>query len=367
MSEHLFTAFRHGGGPTQYEERKSAVTADILQAGLVFCTFIIVLAGLVVFPGIRGKKRIYCAIRGLLTVYIGAAIIIAIFGQEWEVSKIRTQTEYKAGTDQDIEAEVGVKIGLQSVNITLKGTPENQLDEQINYNERFAWAPSWSQGRNFFSPFAGQINREFRDALYRGLPYPILWIAKYFTIDAENLRWGRSYRMSGYYAFIMMWAAFPTWIIANILLFMVINYAAYCMILTGLWLLLANLLYCTLRWGPELHIPFADGVLVFQYGWCFWITLSTGLLCLVYGCTVLVCNKTWPDKTAEFFHDYDKPVRRREQNKLTTNLLEDKLSHDTVLVLEEFDGSASEVGNGSIGYSSRRVSIDTYSTSIFEF
>ncbi|XP_077992198.1 dual oxidase maturation factor 1-like [Glandiceps talaboti] len=364
MLSKYFTAFRHGGdAPTQYGENRTAVTADVLEVGIVFCSLILVLAYLVVLPGIRGRKRLYGAVRGLLAIFIGATIILVNFGQEWEVSRIHTQTEYKAATDQDIEAEVGVKIGLRSVNITLRGTPENQINEQINYNERFSW-DSWDQGRNFYSPYAGQVNREFRDAQYRGLPYPILWIAEYFTIDAENLRWGRSYRMSGYYAHIMIWTAFPTWIIANILLFMVINYAAYCMILTGLWLLLANFLYWILRWGPELSIPFADGVLNFHFGWCFWITFVTGIICVLCGFLVLVCNKLWPDKTADFFQDYDRPVRRRERDNA---MQEERVQHlptgDTVLELQDFDDSESGVDNDSHGNQSRR-SVSVASSSI---
>ncbi|XP_070539714.1 dual oxidase maturation factor 1-like [Ptychodera flava] len=349
MLDELFTAFRHGDAPTLYGENRTAVSADILEAGLIFCTCIIATAYLLILPGIRGRKRIYGAVRGLLAIYIGAIILIANFGQEWEVSEIHTKTEYKAATDKDIEAEVGVKIGLRSVNITLKGTPEKQLNEQINYNERFSWAPTWDQGRLFYGPWGGQVNQEFRAAQYRGLPYPILWIAEYFTIDGENLRWGRSYRMSGYYAHILLWTAFPTWIIANILLFMVINYAAYCMILTGIWMLLANLMYWILRWGPMLRIPFADGVLDFHFGWSFWITFATGIICLVYGSTVLVCNKLWPEKVADFFEDYDKPLRKRDKKRRQLDEIERDLdSSTTTLEMTNFNGET-----GSLGYESR--------------
>ncbi len=66
---------------------------------------------------------------------------------------------FPTGSTHEIEADIGVKIGLRSVNITLKGTPEhqnlsNQETEQINYNERFDWSgDSWQQGRGGFGPF----------------------------------------------------------------------------------------------------------------------------------------------------------------------------------------------------------------------
>ncbi len=52
---------------------------------------------------------------------------------------------------------------------------------------------------------AGYVNREYREAQLRGAPFPILWIAEYFTIDGEGIRWGRFYRQAGFYAHIMLW------------------------------------------------------------------------------------------------------------------------------------------------------------------
>lgn len=52
---------------------------------------------------------------------------------------------------------------------------------------------------------AAEINQEFRAAQYKGLPYPILWVAEYFTFDGEGVRWGRNYRTAGWYTHIMEW------------------------------------------------------------------------------------------------------------------------------------------------------------------
>ena len=41
---------------------------------------------------------------------------------EWEKSEIETKTLYKAFSKKEIEAHIGVKIGLRGVNITMKGT-----------------------------------------------------------------------------------------------------------------------------------------------------------------------------------------------------------------------------------------------------
>ena len=58
----------------------------------------------------------------------------------------------------------------------------------------------------FASFEAGQINREYREAQLKGAPYPILWIAEYFTLDGEGIRWGRFYRQAGFYSHALIWS-----------------------------------------------------------------------------------------------------------------------------------------------------------------
>ena len=48
-------------------------------------------------------------------------ISVTNFSLEWEASSTHATTKYKAGTGKDINASIGVHIGLRGVNITLKG------------------------------------------------------------------------------------------------------------------------------------------------------------------------------------------------------------------------------------------------------
>ena len=78
-------------------------------------------------------------------------------------------------------------------------------NETINYNEQFWWANPWAQGRLGFGRFAGRLNQEFRAAEARGMPYPILWVSEYFTLDGEQIRWGRKFRIAGWYTHQALW------------------------------------------------------------------------------------------------------------------------------------------------------------------
>ncbi|XP_002732268.1 dual oxidase maturation factor 1-like [Saccoglossus kowalevskii] len=312
-SDGFFDAFRMYGLNPYYAPNKTAVTYDVLEAGLICAVLIVAFSFIVIVPGIRGKERLFACLRTALSLFVFAVIILANYGQEWETAKISTKTQYKAFTSEEINATIGVKIGLRSVNITVKGEPEKQIDETINYNERFGWSDGWNQGRLGFGPFAGPISREFRAAQYKGLPYPILWIVEYFTLDGEEIRWGRSYRTAGFFTHICMWLAFPLWLLTNILLLLVLRYGAFFMALTGIDMLLANLLFATLRSGPDLTIPFEDATLMFKYGWCFWLNLITGLFCVIASIIIVILDYRFPSALATFFNsdilqDYEDTV-----------------------------------------------------------
>ncbi|XP_013403434.2 dual oxidase maturation factor 1 [Lingula anatina] len=299
----LFDTFRNKSGPTLYGPLKTPVTADVLEAGFIYAIAILAFSLLIILPGVRHKERIFYFVRVVVSLWIGSIIILANFGQEWELSEVHTKTQYRAGINHEINASIKVAIGLRSVNITLKGTPENQVSETINYNERFHWdeEPGWQQGRFGFGPYSGLVQREFRRGQYRGLPYPILWVAEYFTLDGEGIRWGRHYRQAGFYSHIMLWLAFPLWIICNILFFMVIRYGSYFLFFTGSCMVLANILYASIRNPTELVIPWEEAVMEFHYGWCFWLCLITGVLSIVFSMIILFMDLRFPSEISTFF------------------------------------------------------------------
>ncbi|KAI8506261.1 regulation of thyroid hormone proteinration [Branchiostoma belcheri] len=355
-SSMLYQAFRVDGGPTQYPPNPTPVTADVLEVGLVFAVAILAFSFLVILPGVRGMQRLFFAVMVFFSIFVLATIMVSNFGMEWETAEVHTRVQYKAFIAEEMDGTVGVKIGLRAdqtsvtmvtgvrLHIKCRGeymrSGEGELkNEEINYNERFHYGQD-GQGRIGFGPYvvptlalgvlaksaapgmsnledsrtnlqkkrgssvtvgASLINREFRAAQYRGLPYPILWVAEYFTLDGEDIRWHRSYRLAGYYTLTMLWTAFPLWILTNILFCMFIRYGAYFMMLTGGVMLLGNLIFHFLRFGPVLAVPMGTATLVFHYGWCFWLNLAVGSVTLVLGAAILFLDLRFPDVTSTFF------------------------------------------------------------------
>ncbi|KAH3869203.1 dual oxidase maturation factor 1-like isoform X1 [Dreissena polymorpha] len=297
-----FQAFRTNGAPTYYDANPTPWQADVLGAGLIFAFCSVAFSLFIILPGIRGKEKIYTFIRVTVSLYIGAVIVLTNWSyslDSWETAHIHTRTKYKAGTGKEISAVIGVYIGLRGVNITLKGTPETQLNETINYNEHFSW--EWDRGCVGFGPNAGPFNQAYRAAQYRGLPLPILWIAEYFTIDGEGISWGRHYRQAGWFSHISLWLCFPLWILTNVLFFVLLKYGACCLVLTGVCMNISNFIWYKCRNVNDLKIPFVAGFMEFSFGGSFYVCLGTGILCILCGAIVWVLDHQIPNAATTFF------------------------------------------------------------------
>ena len=67
-----------------------------------------------------------------------------------------------------------------------------QLNETIDYNEQFIWR----MGQNYAGAYA--------EALEKGLPYPVLYLAEKFTPSSPCGVY-RQYRLAGHYASATLW------------------------------------------------------------------------------------------------------------------------------------------------------------------
>jgi len=322
-----FDAFRTDGGPTLYNlSNRTPVTGDITHV-LIYLTFgTIFVAFLIIFPGVR-KERITTFFSVTLSLYIGLAILLLANGTDWHVAKARILSPYRAFSHDKLYADLGVHMGLNSVNVSLKAIPVvNQTTLGIDYNERFYWTG------------ATEMKEEYRSALVKGLPYPILTVVEYLSLDAEGFCWGGAYRQAGYYSSILLWASFAVWLPMNILFCVVPRYGGYSMAVVGGILLLSNIVYTTNLPPSPLVVPFEGSVFLrFSYGWCFWMAMATGILCVIVGCAISVVDLLLPHKFSTILEvDYDTPYDRHiilQDNKPNNNRsieirgsLEDKLN-----------------------------------------
>lgn len=80
----------------------------------------------------------------------------------------------------------------------------------------------------------------------------------------------------------------------NLLLIAVPRYGAYTKVLTGLLLVATNGGYYMLLPKRPLTIIIEGGHLEFRLGWCFWLVLVAGVLCLFVGLVISAIDLVWP-------------------------------------------------------------------------
>lgn len=142
----------------------------------------------------------------------------------------------------------------------------NHTDRDIDFNERFTWDA------------ATDMKNSYKSALKRGLPYPILTVAEYFSLGREGFSWGGQYRAAGYYASILLWSSLASWFLMNLLLIAVPRYGAYMKCLTGALLVCTNIGYFFMLPKRPLVIHIEGGKLEFSFGWCYWLLLVAGCI-----------------------------------------------------------------------------------------
>ncbi|KAF1536462.1 Dual oxidase maturation factor 1, partial [Eudyptes schlegeli] len=250
----------------------------------MLATFIIIL------PGIRGRGRLFWFLRVVMGLFVGAVVLTIQFTRDWETGWVTANTSYKSFSRALVNADIGLHIGLAGVNVTLVGNPVNQVNETINYNEHFAWS------------FGADYDHSYGEGLEKGLPSPILYVAEKFTTQSP-CGVHRQYRISGHYASLTLWMAFCTWLISILLFSMpILLYGGYMLLLTATLMLFSLLFFFTARNTPKCPIQFGPASLKTEYGGSFWLTLATGLLCLLLGLGVIILNSVQPEKLKLVFN-----------------------------------------------------------------
>uniref|UniRef100_A0A2K5P5C9 Dual oxidase maturation factor 1 n=1 Tax=Cercocebus atys TaxID=9531 RepID=A0A2K5P5C9_CERAT len=229
-----------------YAGPKPAFPMDTTSATIIMIFLTALATFIVILPGIRGKTRLFWLLRVVTGLFIGAAIL---------------------------------------------GTPMQQLNETINYNEEF----TWRLGENYAE--------EYTKAMEKGLPDPVLYLAEKFTPRSPCGLY-RQYHLAGHYASAMLWVAFLCWLLANVMLSMpVLVYGGYMLLATGIFQLLALLFFSmATSLTPPCPLHLGASVLHTHHGPAFWITLTTGLLCVLLGLAMVVAHRMQPHRLKAFFN-----------------------------------------------------------------
>ncbi|NWR85353.1 DOXA1 factor, partial [Furnarius figulus] len=263
---------------------------DTTRAVIVTIFLSLLATFIIILPGIRGRGRLFWFLRLVMGLFVGSVVLTIQFTRDWENGWVQANTSYKSFSRARVNVDIGLHIGLEGVNITLKGNPVNQINETINYNEHFSWS------------FDANYDRSYSEGLQKGLPSPILYVAEKFTTQSPCAV-HRQYRISGHYASATLWLAFCTWFISILLFSMsLLLHGGYMLLLTATLILFSLFFFFTTRNTPKCPIQFGPVSLKTNYGESFWLTLVTGLLCLLLGVSIIILDSVQPEKLKLIFN-----------------------------------------------------------------
>jgi len=107
-------------GPILYDTPNRTSAIDDIRSGIIYAfIFTLFFTFFLILPGIRNEKfpTILCIVPSLL---VASIIVISIFGTTWHVGEApNISASYKAFSRDKIQGQLQVRIGLNSVNISL--------------------------------------------------------------------------------------------------------------------------------------------------------------------------------------------------------------------------------------------------------
>lgn len=337
-------------GPILYSEPNRTSAIDDIRSVVIYIFIITIFASFfLILPGIRYEKlpTFLCITTSLIVTSI---ILVTLFGTSWHVSEAPISAAYKAFSRDRIQGDLSVKIGLQSVNITLRAhkyyilhathgpimmdnspilastttqntkppntqqvqsTPSTSTTttttlqttvktQQVIQMQKYTIKRvnvDINYNERFYWIEPNQMRQEHHKALERGLPYPILTVVEYLSQDAAGFSWSRQYRLAGYYSHITLWLSLGASILMFILHCAAPKYGIYTMQVLGCLLLLTNFTYAILvpKGEQKLVIPFEGQSLSFEFGWHYWLVLFGGCLSLAVGTLFVIVDSLLPN------------------------------------------------------------------------
>ncbi|NXU81503.1 DOXA1 factor, partial [Oreotrochilus melanogaster] len=248
---------------------------------------------LIILPGIRGRGRLFWLLRVVLSLFVGAVVLTVQFTRDWETGWVTANTSYKSFSRALVNVDIGLHIGLVGLNITLVG---ECISQQEGIGCMFSSCAPGCQGSGTSSPQTSQ-SLSCPKAEKGSPPQP--------HTQGRAGSWAHSR--------CCIRTAFCTWLISILLFSMpILLYGGFMLLLTAVLMLFSLLFFFTAKNTPKCPIQFGPASLKTAYGGSFWLTLATGLLCLLLGLGIIILNSMQPEKLKLVFN-LDKGKRKEEE------------------------------------------------------
>jgi len=246
--------------PFFFPDRRSPVLLEPIFLPLLLILFAILIGFCMVLPGIRGRQRIFAAIRVTLLGSAGLWLFFSFFCTEWIVAEANSQVQYFTHEKGAVGSRVKLQMGFSKVNITLKALDEELFPNRY-WNERIA---------------INSADDDFQGLMRDGVPDPILEVASHFTSLSSR---GSLQRTKKFVLFFRMAFAFQIlsillWLVSVCIISKTIAIGGQFLLLSGLAQLICSVFFAV---GPSLRIHLPGAQLDTQFGWCWSLNVGMGL------------------------------------------------------------------------------------------
>jgi len=276
-----------GGGelPFFFADRRTPVMLEPVFLPLLLIVVAAVLGFCLILPGIRGRERIFAALRFFMLGAAGLWIFFSLFCTEWISATTRSTVQLYSHKRELVESDIKLQLGFFSANITLKAIDEQRFPNH-NWNERFQMH---------------QIDSDYNVLLKNGVPSPILEIASHFTSRSSRVSLQRSKKFVLFFriSFAFQILALLLWLVSICIISKTIPVGAQFLLLSGL----GQIMSCTLiAFVPEMIIHLPGSKLETGFGWCWSLNLGMGIYAFVLGIIIQVMDCAFPALIQEFFN-----------------------------------------------------------------
>ncbi|CAB3403461.1 unnamed protein product [Caenorhabditis bovis] len=291
-----------GGNPRPSNYENGELPNFNMTTFVIFMIFVVpLIAYLIILPGVRKKVIITSAVY-IYMMFVGGVLACVLYFPCWAYGSQMIYTQFRAHSNERILAQIGVEIGLQKVNVTLKFERLLYSDDimpgidmtKLYYNEGFDITG------------VSSMSEALHNAQKRGLPYPMLSVLEYFSLNQDAFDWGRHYRVAGHYSHAAICFALACWVLSMVFLLVLPHYVYQSLLATGVSCFVACLLYFIMS-PCELRIAFTGENLervdlTATFSVCFYLTLANTIICVVGG-ALLGVLKHWRIYTLSTFFD----------------------------------------------------------------
>ncbi|CAJ0942557.1 unnamed protein product, partial [Mesorhabditis belari] len=283
--------FPHTSEPSDFSNSEPPCSiSGVLLASVFVVPY---LAFLVVLPGIRGK-RVISLVTLTINFFVGGALISSIVYPGWAIGQARIVSQFRAHTRERILSRLGVNVGLTHLNITLRH--ERQYQDATDKDDHFmGTVPNFTKlyfNERFDISGVSSMAEALRNAYFHGLPYPILSVLEYFSLNQDSFDWGRHYRVAGHYAYAAMSLATAFWSLAIVCQLFLPHMYGCAQLACGLASIGGIIIYVLIS-PAELLIAFVgeDGnrtIMDMKFGWCFYLIIAQAILSIAFGLSLML-------------------------------------------------------------------------------